>query len=150
MQVSALPRVFPLVTPELQNSFVSEFDDWQARIDDEFISIQKHFDLAPPTHTSFLGLGPPSKTPPWHRHRPVAQHAFRSDGARIRDGGGVGSPLVVDPERSKFWPDPMAHLRTLLAWSLRGSGVGACVGAAASSGVAVSVGPAVRSGVTLL
>ena len=48
--------------------------------------------------------------PPFSRLRPVSQRVQRSDGKRPRDGGGLGSPLVVEPGHLQ-WDDPLAPLR---------------------------------------
>ena len=53
---------------------------------------------------------PPVWDPPFHRYRPVVQRAYRADGKRLRDGGGLGSPLLVDPA-SHAWADPLQVIR---------------------------------------
>ena len=53
---------------------------------------------------------PPVWDPPFHRYRPVVQRAYRADGKRLRDGGGLGSPLLVDPA-SHAWVDPLQVIR---------------------------------------
>ena len=51
--------------------------------------------------------------------RPVVQRAFRSDGQRVRDGGGMSSPLLVDPAtvRADGWPDVLGKVRDVLHWA---------------------------------
>ena len=66
--------------------------------------------------SSFLGIQPTEPiyanhlSPPFSRERPILQKVYRSDGTRPRDGGGLGSPVLVDPGFYK-WTDPLEPLR---------------------------------------
>ena len=64
-------------------------------------------------------LALPAKSPPFSRVRPVVQRAYRADGQRVRDGGGLSSPLLVDPAtvRADGWPDVLEKVRTVLHWA---------------------------------
>ena len=66
--------------------------------------------------SSFLGIHPTEPiyanhlSPPFSRERPILQKVYRSDGTRPRDGGGLGSPVLVDPGLYQ-WTDPLEPLR---------------------------------------
>lgn len=118
------PRLVTSPDPQHDSTFL----DWQSRLHDEFFSVQSGFDrISEDNFISFNGLGAPSPSPPWDRHRPCAQRAFRGDGSRVRDGGGVGSPLLVDPVHASKWPDPLKNLRVILQWAVSNSGVKTCI-----------------------
>ena len=59
----------------------------------------------------------------------MVQRAFRADGARVRDGGGVSSPLLVDPAavRADGWPDVLERVRTVLHWAAIRGNVTECI-----------------------
>ena len=118
----SLPKVFPY------GEHSSALTEWQDRLSHEVKSVQRGIDIYYANEPdNFANLGPPSKDPPWSRQRPVANVAFRSDGKRVRDGGGVGSPLIVDPARAVSWPDPLARLRSVLLLVVRESNVGSSI-----------------------
>ena len=128
-----LPSVFPLHEDmPISSSHDNAYEDWQQRLHDEFFSVQSGYDtLQSSLAVSVHGIGSPSRFPPWDRYRPVVQMAFRSDGTRVRDGGGLSSPLIVDPKRvvEYHWPDPLHKLRTLLQWAVSNSRVKTCISA---------------------
>ena len=51
------------------------------------------------------------------------------DGAQVRDGGGVSSPLVVEPAtvRAEGWPGVLENLRTFLQWPVVTEHVSSCI-----------------------
>ena len=130
------PEVFPLnVSPD----GVTASDDWKQRLSDEYHTVQSGVFLSDhPSDREKYQLGSPGFLPPWHRHKPCVQRAFRADGTRVRDGAGVGSPLIVDPAFQaadpglRRWPDVLSKVRTVLQWVSAKSEVPACVKACAS------------------
>ena len=119
------PQVVPLAisssNPVPIFQIVSD-DSWESRL---FHEAETFVDLAPPTLGSFL---PPVMCPPFSRVRPVLQRcATRADGARCRDGAGVGSPLIVDPEFYS-WKDPLKIVRDTILSFTESSDLGIHVG----------------------
>ena len=104
--VDELDEVVPIY------SIVSE-DSWGDRLFRESETFQLHslYEVAHPVHSVAM-------QPPFSRLNPVVQRCGnRSDGSRCRDGAGLGSPLVVDPDFYS-WHDPLNVIRqTILAFS---------------------------------
>ena len=131
-----LPAVFPVhISADGQNAS----DEWKQRLSDEYHTVQSGVFLSEhPADSNAAQLGAPGLQPPWHRYKPCVQRAFRADGTRVRDGGGVGSPLIVDPAFQaadpglRRWPDVLAKVRTVLQWVSAQSSVPPCVKACAS------------------
>ena len=60
------------------------------------------------------------KIHPFSRLRPVEQRAWRSDGRRLKDGAGLGSPLVVEPGHL-LWDGSLSFIRNSIEESLSSS-----------------------------
>ena len=102
------------------NTEISPSEDWHQRLQNELATVQSGVFLSDsPADFSQHQLGPPSFLPPWSRAKPCVQRAYRADGSRVRDGGGVGSPLLTDPHYmaenpAHQWPDVLAPVRNVL------------------------------------
>ena len=129
-EYSDLPCTEPCLLNDIATSSVSDpkYEEWCERFRDEWNSISVPKPVCVPLQ---VGLGGPKYAPPWSRDAPVVQRAFRRDGARVRDGAGVSSPLIVDPfahDRMKHpWPDVLEKFRTVLQWAVSNSNVKKCV-----------------------
>ena len=113
-----LPCVYPLENfPEISSNPVLGENEWEMRLYSEIDTLRLRNLSVEPAAQPLPAL--PAKCPPWNRMRPVVQRAFRSDGQRVRDGGGMSSPLLVDPAtaRADGWPDVLGKVRDVLQWA---------------------------------
>ena len=113
-----LPCVYPLeIFPEISSNPDLGDNEWEMRLYSEIDTLRLRNFESEPAAQPLPAL--PAKCPPWSRVRPVVQRAFRADGQRVRDGGGMSSPLLVDPApvRADGWPDVLGKVRDVLHWA---------------------------------
>jgi len=113
-----LPCVYPLeIFPEISSIPDLGENEWEMRLYSEIDTLRLRNGESEPAAQPLPAL--PAKCPPWNRMRPVVQRAFRADGQRVRDGGGMSSPLLVDPAtvRADGWPDVLSKVRDVLKWA---------------------------------
>ena len=99
-----LPEVYPLFGRSSRESLLlyDSSSDWASRLLQESSRFWAH-EIYPPPPSVFT-------TPPFSRERPISQKVFRFDGRRVKDGAGLGSPLLVEPNFYK-WSDPLLSFR---------------------------------------